>query len=83
MKLAVSNQMAFQWECASTFLTYERTIASMDSQVGQQVMFERKAFLAFAALIRTFSCVQQQVRVQAVLMGEILPTMRTNVRTFA
>lgn len=58
MELAVSHQMPLQRERASALLTHKRTIASVHSQMRQQMMFQREAFLAFAALVRAFGCVQ-------------------------
>lgn len=63
MELAMRNQMSLQWESSTTLLAHERTVASVNSQMCQQVMLQRKAFLAFAALVRTLGGVEQQVRV--------------------
>lgn len=56
MELAVSDQMALQWESATAFLTNEWPIPSMDSQMCQQMMFKGKTLFALAALIRTLRC---------------------------
>lgn len=54
----------------------------MYSQMGQQMMLKRKAFLALAALIRALGGVQQQMSVQTVLVGEVFSAMRADVWTF-
>jgi hypothetical protein len=51
--------------------------------MGQQVMFQRETLLALLALVGPVGRVQQQMRVQAVLVGEILAAVDANVRTLA
>lgn len=58
MELAVRHQMTLQRERSTALLAHKRTVAGVDSQVSQQMMFEREAFLAFPTLIRTLGRVQ-------------------------
>lgn len=58
MEFAMRHEMTLQWKSTSTLLAHERTIARMNTQVSQQVVLKREAFLAFTALIRTLGCVQ-------------------------
>lgn len=58
MEFTMRHQVPLERERTSTLLTHERTVTGVNTQVSQQVMLQREAFLALAALIRTLGCVQ-------------------------
>jgi hypothetical protein len=58
MELAVSNQVTFEREGSTTFLTNEWPVTCVDTQMGKQMMLKREALFALAALIRPLSRMQ-------------------------
>lgn len=53
MEFAVRHQMPFQWERSAALLAHERTLPAVHTRMGQQMVLQREALLAFTALIRT------------------------------
>uniref|UniRef100_A0A2M4C7F3 Putative secreted protein n=1 Tax=Anopheles marajoara TaxID=58244 RepID=A0A2M4C7F3_9DIPT len=49
----------------------------------QQMVFQRETLLALLTLVWSFGRVQQQMRVQTVLVSKVLATVHTDMRTFA
>lgn len=82
VELAVRDQVTLQRERTATLLADKGPLPAVDARVRQQVMLQREALLALLALIGPVRRVQQQMGVQAVLVGKIFATVDAHVRSF-